>query len=409
MLTTLIYRSQSDEVWTPQALTALTERASQKNNAQTVTGILLFNGQSFFQVLEGQESVIDTLFSVISQDPRHYNVVELMRDYTAVRRFENTGMRLFDLRIHDTGTVTSEIRRIGSFREGVAPEDRMYRFTADFITQGNRYLLPNRFHSSRWAIASREYTFPYSPHVAQQEPPCQFALQPIVDPLAGEVVSFEALIRSPSGGSPETLFSSIPEDQHYTFDLESKAQALMLIDSVKMGVRTLSVNLLPGTLYSVSGAVDYLLTLLRKNNLQPEQLIIEVTEAEVITEVDEFYEVLKKIRVAGIGLAIDDFGSGYSGLSLLTKFQPDRIKIDIALVRDIHKSGAKQAIVMSVIQCCEELKITIIAEGVETLEEWCWLQAAGIRLFQGFLFAHPQLQRDSPGMINWPVKIPFTP
>lgn len=90
-----------------------------------------------------------------------------------------------------------------------------------------------------------------------------------------------------------------------------------------------------------------------------------------------------------------------SGLSLLTRFQPDKIKVDAELVRDIHISGTKQAIVASVVRCCEDLGITVVAEGVETLEEWCWLQSVGIRLFQGFLFSRPCL--NGIGEICWPV------
>ncbi len=112
-------------------------------------------------------------------------------------------------------------------------------------------------------------------------------------------------------------------------------------------------------------------------------MLIEVTETEVITCFDQFRKVLKALRVAGMKLAIDDFGAGYSGLSLLTRFQPDKIKVDAELVRNIHISGAKQAIVASVVRCCEDLGITVVAEGVETTEEWCWLQSVGIRLFQG--------------------------
>ena len=63
--------------------------------------------------------------------------------------------------------------------------------------------------------------------------------------------------------------------------------------------------------------------------------------------------------VAGMKLAIDDFGAGYSGLSLLTRFQPDKIKVDAELVRNIHISGTKQAIVASVVRCCEDLGITV--------------------------------------------------
>ena len=82
--------------------------------------------------------------------------------------------------------------------------------------------------------------------------------------------------------------------------------------------------------------------------------------------------------------AIDDFGSGYAGLSLLTRFQPDKIKIDREIVTNIHLSGPKQAIVRSIVSCCTDLEITLVAEGIEKLEEWCWLESAGIRRFRGF-------------------------
>lgn len=404
MLTTLIYRSQTDEPWTSAALTDLVDAACLKNIELGVTGILLFNGRVFFQVLEGKENILDLLFNQIRSDFRHHAVVELMRDYTAARRFPDTGMRLFDLRSQDICTVTDEVfGPTGGAREGLPRDDRVFRFMADFITEGCRYLLPPEFRSTCWKMEGREHSFPGPAPVFRQETPCRFALQPIVDPLAGEVVSYEALIRSPSGGSPDALFASLPAERHYHFDLISKVWALARAYGPEMETRTLAVNLLPGSLYTVTGAVRYLRRLLRRYNLRPEQLIIEVTESEIITCFDDFFRVLKQLREVGIGLAIDDFGAGYSGLSLLTKFQPDRIKIDMTLVRDIHLSGAKQAIVMSVIQCCTDLKITIVAEGVETLEEWCWLQSAGIRLFQGFLFSRPQM--GSTGIMHWPVRL----
>ncbi|MEH8440319.1 EAL domain-containing protein, partial [Klebsiella pneumoniae] len=93
-------------------------------------------------------------------------------------------------------------------------------------------------------------------------------------------------------------------------------------------------------------------------------------------------------------------GETYPKSDLFNK-APDKIKVDAELVRDIHISGTKQAIVASVVRCCEDLGITVVAEGVETLEEWCWLQSVGIRLFQGFLFSRPCL--NGIGEICWPV------
>ena len=103
-----------------------------------------------------------------------------------------------------------------------------------------------------------------------------------------------------------------------------------------------------------------------------------------------------------MGLAIDDFGAGYAGLSLLTKIQPDKVKIDREIITDIHQSGPKQAVVRSIINCCRELEIAVVAEGIERIEEWCWLESAGIKRFQGFLFAMPKV--NGVGDIRWPVK-----
>ena len=91
-------------------------------------------------------------------------------------------------------------------------------------------------------------------------------------------------------------------------------------------------------------------------------------------------------------LAIDDFGAGHSGLNLLADFQPDLIKLDMNLVRDIVNRGPRQAIVRAIVQACTELQVEIIAEGVETLDEYHWFEDQGVHLFQGFLFARPEFE-----------------
>ena len=197
------------------------------------------------------------------------------------------------------------------------------------------------------------------------------------------------------------MFAAIAAEDRYRFDIESKAYAFALAGQLPLGKHQLAINLLPGSLYHHPDAVGWLMDSLLAAGLRPDQVLIEVTETEVITCFDQFRKVLKALRVAGMKLAIDDFGAGYSGLSLLTRFQPDKIKVDAELVRDIHISGTKQAIVASVVRCCEDLGITVVAEGVETIEEWCWLQSVGIRLFQGFLFSRPCL--NGIGEICWPV------
>src|SRR5690606_22083928 len=91
--------------------------------------------------------------------------------------------------------------------------------------------------------------------------------------------------------------------------------------------------------------------------------------------------------------AIDDFGEGYAGLSLLADFLPDYLKIDMNLVRNVHLDRAKKAILSGIISVAKELEITVIAEGVEPVDEYSYLRDKGIDLMQGFLFARPEIEK----------------
>ena len=186
------------------------------------------------------------------------------------------------------------------------------------------------------------------------------------------------------------MFAAIAAEDRYRFDLESKAYAFALAGQLPLGKHQLAINLLPGSLYHHPDAVGWLMDSLLAAGLRPDQVLIEVTETEVITCFDQFRKVLKALRVAGMKLAIDDFGAGYSGLSLLTRFQPDKIKVDAELVRDIHISGTKQAIVASVVRCCEDLGITVVAEGVETRRSGAGCSRWAYACFRAF-FSRPCL------------------
>ena len=105
-------------------------------------------------------------------------------------------------------------------------------------------------------------------------------------------------------------------------------------------------------------------------------------------------------------MAIDLFGAGFAGLQLLSRFQPDRIKISRELITDVHKSGPQQAIIQAIIKCCASLEIMISAVGVEKPEEWMWLESAGIEIFQGNLFA--QACQNRIPSVAWPEKNDFS-
>ncbi|HCI4603320.1 TPA: diguanylate phosphodiesterase [Enterobacter chengduensis] len=399
MLTTLIYRSQLNLSLPPTELRELVERARIRNANLNITGVLLARGSDVLQILEGSEESVLTLFHKIRDDRRHSGVVELMRDYGPRRRFENVGMLLFDLQIQSPKEVLQSVLNYSKLDSYLTSDDWVFKFIQTFITSKRPLLLGGRYDPTTWTLDPE--TLPFGAPlglIAGQT--CQFALQPIVEPSEGKISSLEALIRGNDGGSPEQFFRTLDSDTLYQVDLQTKAYAFALAEKMGIGSHKIAVNLLPMSLVNVPGAVEFLVDQIKHHGLQPEQVVLEITENEMISGLNQFNSAIKQLRGEGVGMAIDDFGSGYAGLSLLTRFQPDKIKIDREIISDIHLSGPKQAIVRSIISCCSDLEVTLVAEGIEKIEEWCWLESAGIRRFQGFLFARPQL--NGVGDIHWP-------
>jgi len=116
-------------------------------------------------------------------------------------------------------------------------------------------------------------------------------------------------------------------------------------------------------------------------------LELEVTESILTTA--RFASAIQRIAARGISIAVDDFGTGYSNLSALRTVHPNRIKIDMSLVRGIGAGPQDEALVHAVLALAKALGAVVLAEGVETMEQHDFLLAHGCREMQGFLFARP--------------------
>lgn len=323
MLTTLIYRSHLNLSRPSTELRELVERARGRNVKLDITGVLLAKGNDVLQILEGSEESVVKLFHKIREDKRHSGVVELLRDYGPRRRFENVGMLLFDLQTQSPKEVLQSVLRYSKLDSYLTSDDRVFKFIQTFITGKRPAPSGARYTADKWTLSTE--ALPFGEHlglIAGQT--CQFALQPIVEPSEGKISSLEALIRGNDGGSPEHFFSTVDPDNVYEVDLQTKAYAFALAEKLGIGSHKIAVNLLPMSLVNVPGAVEFLVDQIKKHGLQPEQVVIEVTENEMISGLNQFNSAIKQLRGEGIGLAIDDFGSGYAGLSLLTRFQPDK-------------------------------------------------------------------------------------
>ncbi len=128
---------------------------------------------------------------------------------------------------------------------------------------------------------------------------------------------------------------------------------------------------------------------LAASGMSPVLLQIEVTESMMMRNVTRAIKVLDAIQSRGIRIAIDDFGTGYSSMSLMKQFPIDTIKIDRSFVRDLPDDSEDQAIAQAIISMGRALGMTVVAEGVETVEQETFLRAHGCDEMQGFLFSRP--------------------
>ena len=151
----------------------------------------------------------------------------------------------------------------------------------------------------------------------------------------------------------------------------------------------MSINFLPNAIYKPERCIRTTLEAAKQYDFPVEQIMFEFTEVEKVEDSTHIKRVVEYYQSLGFITATDDFGSGYSGLNLLADFQSNIIKLDMELIRDIHLNKARQIIVNHCIAMFEELNITALAEGIETVEEYQWLRQAGVSLMQGYFFARP--------------------
>lgn len=215
-----------------------------------------------------------------------------------------------------------------------------------------------------------------------------FAYQPIVNVRDQSIFAHEALVRGVNGEGALSVLEKVNDQNRYRFDQLCRVRAISTAAQLGM-TEHLSINFLPKAVYRPDLCIRSTLEAARINNFPLDRLIFETVESEYVDNNYHLTNTLSKYREFGFKTAIDDFGAGYSGLNLLADFQPDLIKLDIALVRNIHLDSARQAIVRGIVIMCADLGIKIIAEGIEHSEERDFLTDCGIFLMQGFWFAKP--------------------
>jgi EAL domain-containing protein (putative c-di-GMP-specific phosphodiesterase class I) len=217
------------------------------------------------------------------------------------------------------------------------------------------------------------------------------AFQPIVNLTTGQVFAHEALVRGLGGEGAASVFAHVNEANRYRFDQTCRVKAIKLAAELAMPCY-LSINFLPNAVYRPELCIRTTLDAADRYGFPTDRIIFEITEGEKVEDLGHLRTIVRDYQKRGFLTAIDDFGAGYAGLNLLADIQTDLIKLDMALIRNIHKDRGRRAIANGIVQVCRDLGIRIVAEGIETAEELAPLRDMGIELFQGFYFAKGQFE-----------------
>lgn len=220
-------------------------------------------------------------------------------------------------------------------------------------------------------------------------------LQPVLDMQNGKILKAEALLRwhTESGEmiSPE-VFIPVAEQTgqiiplgKWVFERACKMLNVLAKHSPQL---KLSINLSPRQV-SDRHLLDFIKRTIADNNINPSSLELELTEGVLVDDYEKVQLLLDQVRALGMTVAIDDFGTGYSSLSYLQKLPIDHLKIDRSFVRDLESNEGDKAIVLAVIAMAHSLKLGVIAEGVETLQQRQILTDNQCQFAQGFLFSKP--------------------
>jgi EAL domain-containing protein (putative c-di-GMP-specific phosphodiesterase class I) len=218
-----------------------------------------------------------------------------------------------------------------------------------------------------------------------------FAFQPIVDAAKRIVISFEALVRGPRGESSADVLSQVRDGNRLGFDQACRRKAMSLASRLKLR-GCLNLNLFPHEAYRTGTEIRSTLEAAVACGIPAERIIFEVTESEPLTDHRRLIDIIRLHQHFGFQTALDDFGTGFSGLKLLVEYQPNYLKLDRNLIADIHESEVKQAIFQGIQLISRRLNILLMAEGVETPEEFDWLRREGVSYFRGFYFARPAFE-----------------
>lgn len=385
----LIYSSAATCALQHEDLVQLLEK-SRKNNSETgVTGMLLYENGSFFQVLEGPPEAVDQLYERISQDERHTKAVTIIREPIAKRTFGEwtMGSANFDSQDLDEIVGLNDFFSNGS------------SFTQ--LGTGRAKKLLTAFRKGRWrskvknqsSVQNKDSQKPVSEKL---ETPltsrAYFTFQPIVNATEKEVVAYEAIIQFQENQTLSTVLEQCNEQERSQFDNDCRTTAIMKATSLGLP-SNLHLNFMARQVSDARTTIQATLEAAQSNGIDLNRIVLEIDQDKLVGDSQHLAQIIEEYRGAGLRISVDHFGAGRAGLKLLEILRPEMISLNTQLVRDIDINGARQAIVRGAIQTCDDLGIDIIAKDINSPDEYQWFLDEGVELLQGDLIASPEFEK----------------
>ena len=226
--------------------------------------------------------------------------------------------------------------------------------------------------------------------------------QPIVRmPQGGEapeIFGYECLMRGEHGGNvvaPDTMLQ-MARGAGLIFQLDLAARRAAIIGAGRYKIQEkIFINFSPNSIYDPWHCLRSTVNAVEEVGLSRKQVVFEITESEKMPAVKHLQRIVDFYREEGFQVALDDVGSGYSSLNILAQLQPDFVKLDMGLVRDVDHDKTKAIVARKLIETVKEMELATIAEGIERIEELDWMREVGADFAQGYLFARPNLPPPS--------------
>lgn len=225
--------------------------------------------------------------------------------------------------------------------------------------------------------------------------------QPIVYSFAPEIIfAYECLLRGRDRDGtlvPPTEIFQAARSANLFLQLDGAARHTAIRAALENHLTTnLFINFAPASLEDPIQCLNSTMGVIERAGVPPERVVFEITESEEVLDVRGLFEVFAFYREIGFRIALDDLGTGYNSMHLLPKLRPEFVKLDSVLISGVDTDLYKARIAAKLLELAQDLKISTIAEGVETEGEWVWLRDHGVDYVQGFLFGVPDCPPPIP-------------